>query len=454
MDDPGAVLLQTTDPQQTALARWRRACWCAVGVFLIVAAVRIARSDVGDFRLHWEFGRRLLAGESIYGEHGLDRPYLPFWALAHSPLTVFPRRAAQILLLPLLVISGYGLLRLLDRHASPHWPLTPGRSFAISVIACGLASRFLIRDVYECGINLALVALSWWAWSLWTRRREWAGGAALGFAIALKMTPALFVVWFAWKRQWKMVACTSAVTILLMLSPVLIMGRTAFVQAHTDWYAHASHSLVESDPTRGVLGEEPLQNMSLRPAIGRFLIALPAGHSARIDHAGYVDFLDLPPQTAGLLVKGCMLALLAGVAWKCRAAVTNRGSSELLWEAAAVSLLILLFSPLTWGQHCVGALPALYLLCRTRAAGIRWQLGTHLTLFAFVMTVLVLNRTVIGKTGTYLLDSYHIATWCLTNLLVCVVAARRRTQTVTIAEAEPTIHRFVPPAEQTSRQAA
>ena len=42
----------------------------------------------------------------------------------------------------------------------------------------------------------------------------------------------------------------------------------------------------------------------------------------------------------------------------------------MVWEGAVISLLILLYSPVTWKQHCVGVLPALYLVCRAALAGV------------------------------------------------------------------------------------
>ena len=424
---------------EKAATRWKAIVITLGLIAFAVQWVRVGSKEVGDFKLHWEFGRRLVAGEFLYGDHGTDLPYLPFWALAHAPLTILPTRTAQVVLVPLFLLAFWGLARTLGKFADRHWPMDEQRSFWLMALATLMASRFLIRDVLECGINLTLVTLAWLSFYLWTKKRDVLGGSCLGLAVALKMTPALFIVWFAWKRQWKIVASSIGVTAALMLSPALIMGWDNFALVHQVWYQNASRGLANTDPAQGVLGEEPLQNMSLQPALGRYLFALPPGHDARIDHPAYVDFLNLPPQQAAWAIKLIMLSLAGGVFWQFRRAATDRNDPRLLWEAAAISVMILLYSPLTWGQHCVGVLPILYLLLRGQLAKRSLPRISGVLLAAYVFTVLVLNRTFVGKMGTYLLDSYHLPTFCLLGLLLTAVVGHARAsvgndETVTSAD--------------------
>src|SRR5690606_24929913 len=105
---------------------------------------------------------------------------------------------------------------------SAYEPLDEDRLFFVVVGAVFMSSRFLVRDMPECGVNLALVALSWLAVEFWVKHRDWAGGWCLGLAISLKCTPALFWAWFVWKRQWKMAGTTLAATVVFTLSPVLV----------------------------------------------------------------------------------------------------------------------------------------------------------------------------------------------------------------------------------------
>lgn len=404
---------------------WRRWAVGVVAVVLLSQFARVIAEPKGDFHLHWQFGGRLAQGAYPYADNGLDLPYLPFWGVVHAPLSFLPMHLAQILILPIFGVAAWFLFRALSRLSAQTSPIDERQAFWLTILTVLLASRFLIRDIMECGVNLALVALAWGAVWCWRNRRDWLGGSLLGFAIALKLTPALFLAWFAWKRQWKIAFATTLVTAMLLLTPVFFLGRTMFVDVHRVWWHHASKGLLAENPINGVLGEESIQNMSLRPAIARFLIHLPENHNARFDHPWAVQFFDLSANAAGWIVKGLTAVLVLAVARQFQSPIRNRRESWILWEAAAVSVMILLLSPLTWGQHCVGVIPALYLLIRDAFCRREFSKRVMLVLGVYFTMILVLNRGLIGKQGTYLLDSYYTTTWCLAGLLWLVLRTHR-----------------------------
>ena len=415
---------EQSQPKPDGRIPWKRVVIVAAAVIVGLQWIRIAAKPRGDFLLHWELGRRLAAGEFIY-ERGLDHPYPPFWGLAHAPLSVVSMPVAQTLLFPLFLISAAGLLWALRRLSQDHLPLSRDATFWVAAAALALGSRFLVRDMLECGVNLMLVALSWCAVYLWTRHRDWLAGITLGLAMALKCTPTLFLAYFVWKRQWKVAAATTAAAATFTLSPMLWMGPVEYARAGQFWFERAWRGVGEEDPSQGVLGPEPLQNVSLRPSLARFLMHLPEGHAGRIEHPFYVDFANLSPRTAGFVIKAVLLLLLAGLAWKSRKPVTDRRDPAVLWECAAASLLILLYSPITWGQHCVGVVPAFYLLTRRWAVGHSMPAGTRAVLAVYVILVLGMNRSLIGKQWSWLLDSYHVQTWCIVGLLALTAACHQ-----------------------------
>jgi hypothetical protein len=46
----------------------------------------------------------------------------------------------------------------------------------------------------------------------------------------------------------------------------------------------------------------------------------------------------------------------------------------------------------------------------------------------FTLFILILNRGIIGKQGTYLLDSYFVTTWCLAAVLCLVLRSHGHDQ--------------------------
>lgn len=414
--------------------------WLAIGLAAAVFIAQWIRAGVrledGDFFLHWKFASRFVGQQLMYAD-GLHVPYPPFWGLAWSPIAAFSLSVAKVLAYPL-SLAALGLLWfVLDRLSRRRLPLDRTQAFWAGAAALALTSRFVIRELPECGPNLLLLALSWLAVWLWVERRDVLGGACLGLAIAMKCTPGLFLAYFAWKRQWKMTASAAVAALVFTLAPAVWQGPAAYRQHMEIWLTQLARGAAQSDPSRGVLGEEELKNLSLRPAAARFLMRLPAGHVSRIDHPAYLEFLDLSPAAADRIVKLALLALVVFSAWKFRRPAEARDDLTIVWECAAVSVLILLLSPITWAQHCVAFLPAFYLLARAafvRGRSPRW---IEAAVAAFVVANLLLSRGLIGRDWAMLLASYHLQTFSFLAVLAVLFACRARESALTAsADAE------------------
>jgi hypothetical protein len=406
---------------------WKR----VAGFVLLVAAtvaivsqwVRIILRPEGDFARHYRFGQRFIAGTFLY-EGGLHKPYPPFWGMASSFLTVLPMPVVRVLTYPIGPVLVACLLWILHRLTRRELPLARAPLFWSTALAVLLSSRFLIRELPECGANLLIVTLVWTCVFLWIRGREIAGGACLGLAIALKCTPALFLAYFAWKRQWRLVGAATCTAVALLLAPLLRMGSELYVRHMAFWTEKVWLSAVDPDPLRSIIGDVTPYNLSLKPALGRLLIHLPPSHKGYCTHPWHADLFDLEPAIAGRIVSVVMLGLLAAFAVLVGRNMRQRGDLATLWECAAVSILMLLYSPITWRQHCVAVLPACYLIGRTAVArgGLpRWMWGV---LGCYVLFVLLLDRGVIGLGLTLLLDSYGVTAWALLALLAVTLGCR------------------------------
>lgn len=404
---------------------WRRIVGVIGILVLLGCAFRVvARPLDGDFKLHWEFGRRFLAGEFLY-TGGMHLPYPPLWAMAHAPAALLSMPVAKALLFPVGVAALLFLLRLLRALAGPAFDLDRRRAFWAATFALVLAGRYVIRDMAELGVNTLLVTLTWLAIQLWTQRRDLLGGMSLGLAVALKCTPAIFVGYFLWKRQWKMFASSCVAALLFTLAPILWQGPTAYRQHMQTWVGNVWQGFGNTNPATGVLGPEPLQNMALRPTLARYLTQLPEGHPGRAAHPLYFDALHLSPIAAGWVIKAILLSLLVGYLLWTRQVLVSRRDPQLLLELAALSILMLLFSPITWGQHCVALLPACYFIAAlflTRRELPRWIL---VFLALFVLFVPVLSRDLVGRNFAFLLSSYHVETFAILGLLAVVLGCAR-----------------------------
>lgn len=418
----------TDDPQQPAPWKHPRR---AVGVAAVMTAIVVARgvrtylAPEGDFTLHWIFGRRFVAGGFLYAA-GMHSPYPPFWAMAASLFSWGPMREMHILLYPLGLVPLGLMVASLTRRLTRRWPLDRERAFWAIVLGLGLSSRFLIRELPECGANLLIVALAWGGLFAWTRGRDSLGGVSLGLAIALKCTPVMFLAYFAWKRQWRIVGSTVVAALGFTLAPLIWMGSAAYTRHVEFWIANVQHGLAHTSPLQGVLGDEEPWNLGLKTALGRWLVAVPSTHKGYVDHPWAVRPIGLRPDVAGLLVKAAMLALLALLARAIRRQPPRRDGLAVLWEGAAVSLVMLLYSPITWRQHCVGALPALSLIAWRWVAGESPRGWPRMALGFYALAVIGLDRGIVGRDWTLVLDSYGLTAWALLALLAVVIDARAR----------------------------
>jgi alpha-1,2-mannosyltransferase len=277
-----------------------------------------------------------------------------------------------------------------------------------------------MRDLADGGQNLVLTALVWTAIWLGTQKRLVPAGFALGLAVALKCTALIFVGWFMWKRQWRMASVALAAAVAFSLAPALWMGPVDYSRHMTQWSQAIRTGISQPDPSIGVLGPEPFQNDSLRPALARFVMKLPEGHPGRFESPWYRDFLNLTPQTAGIVIKIITALLGLALLW-CLRGKLNAVSAP--WQFASIGLFMLLLSPITWGQHCVAAWPALWLLTRELVERCRWKKCALI----FAVLALLTNREFLGKPLSYLLASYHVTTLALLILLAITLADARRT---------------------------
>ena len=266
----------------------------AIGLAVILVAARfypLYREPRGDFDLHYGLAQRLVAGQFLYGP-GFDRVYPPFWAFAHAPFTFFDMHRIEMLLFPFGLAGMVALVVVLKRLADRPWPVAADPLFWSTALAILLAGPFLHRDLVELGVNTFLVLLTWLGIYLWTRGHDALAGVPIGMAAALKCTPVAFIVYFFWKRQWKIGLCATAATIFFTCLPATVMGVHEFKHTEGYWLKNVVWTGVsDPDPSHTVLGLDRVGNLSLRTALAvphapALRPSGPPGNSGGFPHPG------------------------------------------------------------------------------------------------------------------------------------------------------------------------
>jgi len=223
---------------------------------------------------------------------------------------------------------------------------------SITIVLAGLGVRFGQHP--DCGpawwhrgvVAVAIVAASIWldAEPIWAnfdfgqvnavlmtlviadcvpRRTHWPRGALLGVAVALKLTPAVFLLYFLLRRDRRAAVTTAA----SFLAATLV----GFVMAWSDSWQYWTHTVSDTDR---IGGASLNTNQNLAGALAR---------------------LPLDDQVRSVLwLAGCLL-VLAAMWWAARRVLA---AGEPILALVCVALFGLVVSPVSWSHHWVWMLPA------------------------------------------------------------------------------------------------
>ena len=402
-----------------------------------VAITQRRASHLGDFDVSREFGRRFLAREYLYAG-GTHYPYMPSAAMYFAPLAMVAPSAG--------IAVRYGValgcllltFRMLHSMVRPRGADRSPKRFATAALALLLTSHYVIRDLDDGGPHLILLAILVGGISCVWRGQVTKGAMWFGLATALKAPAGLFLPFFLWKRQWRLAGCSCAAAAFWIVLPIVWMGPPGWWTHQREWTRVALGSVSGHRTAVADISEQRVQNQALRPALMRYLVTYPEGHPLRLSHPGYRPGMGLSPATANALATGAMLGLLAIFCWRARQRYDGWADPAWLLESTAVLILGLLFSPVTWVQHLVLMMPALYLTVAEGGGFKTLGRAAATVMWAYVVLAIVLNREVLGKETYLLLLSYHIHTLAML-LVLGVIVFRRPTvaATTTVWQAVP-----------------
>ncbi len=301
--------------------------------------------------LRWLPDIQLMMTEHVDISEQHNYPNPPIMAVLLEPLTYLPPRIGALtwfyLKVAMALLSLHWVFRLVESEGVPF----PAWAKALTIL-CSL--KPIIDDLNHGNVNLFILFLVVAALTAYRLRRDFLAGTILALGIACKVTPALFVPYFLWKRSWRVLAgCVVGMVLFFYpgLVPGLRMGMTENQRQLASWYRGMVHPFV----IEGKVTSEHV-NQSLPALLYRLGTHNPSFVTFPNDietPARYDNILSLSPVLAGLLVKGCLLLFALLVVWCCRTPSEQRAGWQLAAELAIVVLGMLLFSERTWKHHCV-----------------------------------------------------------------------------------------------------
>ena len=198
----------------------RRTGWLAGGYILSATGCALAtltsRAAFGDLSIYAACGAAVVHGTPLYQlrfAFGLRFTYPPFAALLFAPLTWLPAIAGQVLVSAATVlalpVTSYLVLRL------PPGPARLGRdraaqlALAFSAAAIWLEPERTNLKYGQINVFLTTLVLLDLAWIERGRNRA-LGGALIGIAAGIKLTPAVFAVYLLATRRYRAAATAAA----------------------------------------------------------------------------------------------------------------------------------------------------------------------------------------------------------------------------------------------------
>jgi alpha-1,2-mannosyltransferase len=348
------------------------------------AAIVYANKAAGNASaiLRWrELIQSVARGENVYNEWTKDGsfPNPPVAGLILWPLTLLPPMLAGLSLFALKVLMAAfatrwsaslatgglgGCGRVFDATAGASQSLSPShtRKLATSIdcrqfplvaliLVIALASRPMLSDLQHGNINIVVLFLTIAGLVAFQRSSESLAGALIGLATAIKITPALFIPYFAYKRQWRVVGWSLVGLVgFLIVAPSLILGF------ERNWWLLKSWSGAMVEPYVFEGKVETLQMNQSLPGVWLRLVTESPGLVLDNDDTTTVNVLNMDYTTALWTLKLLLLGLVGFGAWVCRTAIGDRRDWRLGCEYSVVFLAMLLVSERSWKHHYVALL--------------------------------------------------------------------------------------------------
>ncbi len=350
-------------------------------------------------------------GEDIYQRY--IYPNAPMMAIILYPLSIIPDvpigsfnlNVGALLWFALKVamtlLAFIWTVRLVEKLGAPFPPWA-------QVTALLLSLRPIIGDLSHGNVNLLILFLVVAALLAFKRGHDWLTGLVLALSITCKVTPALFVPYFLWKRAWKTLAgCALGLGLFFFVVPGTFLGHAHNARLLQSWVKH----MILPYTLKGEVITEHC-NQSLPGVLYRLCTHKPSFLDDEDEPAEYHNLVDADPAILKRVVQACGLGFLLLMIWSCRTPTKDEGgrmkdeartsSSFILhpssfnsnWRLAAefsiVILGMLLFSERTWKHHCVTLLLPFAVLCYYLAtqgpsAGRRRYLIASITVATIIM---------------------------------------------------------------------
>lgn len=444
-----ALIVPAVQFQVKTMSNYRKAG--EAGLSSPGAGVKTTKGAIGRWR---KAVRAFWAGQSIYGPYPADKtptrpsalgrdvwmhPNMPIVVILLTPFAYMPvwlmAVSYNVLKIGVLIAAGLMAIRVVNhaRQRMPDW---------VVALALVWGMMLVVDDVLHGNTNsFVLGAIVGHLW-LFRRGRDVLAGAPLALAICLKLTPGLFLLYWLYQRNWKVLASTVAFLAAVAVAiPAAAVGPTRYKALTGEWFDN-----VIRPPLKGAWYPAHI-NQSISGVFSRYLLdGQPDGDIYSnpddlpyqfLDEHGWIGVASLSPGTVRVLVRVAGLAVLGLIAWAIGWRRLPRDDGRRALHYSLVLLGMMLMNQRTWEQHAapllLAALAAWYAIAfstvsrRVRAVALGLMLAGGVLIWATsqgafkVLAVLMGRDKDLGEHWANLAEAYGMTFFYFLLLLAVLV---------------------------------
>lgn len=355
---------QSAEPDQVADSntRRRRLVWIAWTITMTVAAIMYAgkAAEERSAFIRWRHQiHEFWQGANIWDIYHFPNP--PIMPILMSPLMALPPVLGALcwfgIKAAMASLCFLWCFRMARGVAGPRW------RWWCELLVMVLSLRPILSDLHHGNINLLILFLVMGTLEAWRREYDVLAGLALALSISIKVTPALFVPYFLYKRSWRTSGASFlGLALFLVIVPSAVLGPSFNGRCISTW----CQRMVTPFVVEGDISPQEV-NQSMGAVMTRLMTDVPVrDEDERYGGTVYkANFVSWPPEQVSLLVKGLCFGLAGILALLCRVPTRNRLDGRLLGEFSLVVLTMLFASERTWKHHYVTLmLPYTFLVYR------------------------------------------------------------------------------------------
>ncbi len=291
----------------------------------------------------------------------------------------------------------------------------------------------VLGDMQEGQTNLLMLAPL--AAGLWTvqGRRLWQtqlGGVLIALAVCIKVTPIIFLIYFAWKREWRV---TTGILLGLVLWLLIVPGLAFGWNQNLLWLGQWVHIMILPYVRGGHV--QYFVGQSVPSFLSRLIRHVPAFHyhapgSPAWRHQ-YINLLSLPANVSDWLIRIFLMIIgICGLGWAAKKLPMLKSRRYAL-EIGAVATFELWASPRTWVPHFVTLAMALFAVAMVMSdplmtAKLRRRAAVTLAMAGFLMFMTTDVGKIFGHNGHRWLLTFGVSLWGAVLLMWTIFTAAGR----------------------------